>query len=256
MPQPRREPVHPLCRPARGRRSRRRGRSRSRSRTRRAPIPVDPNGSFVAGGQLRRRVGQGAGTWQEVVVSASRSLAKFRHSRPMRDGNASLRKIITALRNCMKFSNEFTVTNPAPETFARTATKMLSGIDLFQVAGDRMRYLTERQTVIARNIANADTPGYKAQDLTPFSAGCRQAGRRPRPAARRRWCWRRPTRHICQLDSGRLASQQACRHPGRLWRRKAKRQHRLRRGTDDQVGRRLQRLRHGQRGLCEKHQSS
>ena len=45
---------------------------------------------------------------------------------------------------------------------------MLSGIDLFQVAGDRMRYLTERQTLIARNIANADTPGYKAQDLAPF----------------------------------------------------------------------------------------
>jgi flagellar basal-body rod protein FlgB len=45
---------------------------------------------------------------------------------------------------------------------------MLSGIDLFQVAGDRMRYLTERQTLIARNIANADTPGYKAQDLEPF----------------------------------------------------------------------------------------
>jgi flagellar basal-body rod protein FlgB len=46
---------------------------------------------------------------------------------------------------------------------------MLSGIDLFQVTGDRMRYLTERQTLIARNIANADTPGYKAQDLTPFA---------------------------------------------------------------------------------------
>ena len=46
---------------------------------------------------------------------------------------------------------------------------MLSGISLFQVAGDRMRYLTERQTVIARNIANADTPGFKAQDLAPFT---------------------------------------------------------------------------------------
>jgi flagellar basal-body rod protein FlgB len=45
---------------------------------------------------------------------------------------------------------------------------MLSGIDLFQVAGDRMRYLSERQTLVARNIANADTPGYKAQDLAPF----------------------------------------------------------------------------------------
>ncbi len=46
---------------------------------------------------------------------------------------------------------------------------MLSGIELFRLAGDRMRYLTERQTVLARNIANADTPGYKAQDLKPFS---------------------------------------------------------------------------------------
>jgi flagellar basal-body rod protein FlgB len=46
---------------------------------------------------------------------------------------------------------------------------MLSGINLFQVAGDRMRYLTERQTLIARNIANSDTPGYKAQDLAPFT---------------------------------------------------------------------------------------
>jgi flagellar basal-body rod protein FlgB len=46
---------------------------------------------------------------------------------------------------------------------------MLSGINLFHVAGDRMRYLAERQTLIARNIANADTPDYKAQDLAPFN---------------------------------------------------------------------------------------
>ena len=61
---------------------------------------------------------------------------------------------------------------------------MISGIDLFQVAGDRMRYLTERQTLIARNIANADTPGYKAQDLAPFvppsgSSGATAAGVSP-----------------------------------------------------------------------------
>jgi flagellar basal-body rod protein FlgB len=67
-----------------------------------------------------------------------------------------------------EFRNKFGVRNLAPETSARTATQMLSGIDLFQVAGDRMRYLTERQSLIARNIANADTPGYKAQDLVPF----------------------------------------------------------------------------------------
>ena len=46
---------------------------------------------------------------------------------------------------------------------------MLSGIDLFRTAADRMRYLTERQTVISRNIANADTPGYKALDVPGFA---------------------------------------------------------------------------------------
>ncbi len=46
---------------------------------------------------------------------------------------------------------------------------MLEGIDLLQLAGERMRYLTDRQSVISRNVANADTPGYKARDLTPFS---------------------------------------------------------------------------------------
>jgi flagellar basal-body rod protein FlgB len=46
---------------------------------------------------------------------------------------------------------------------------MLEAIDLFRLTGDRMRYLTERQTVVAKNIANADTPGYQAQDATPFA---------------------------------------------------------------------------------------
>ena len=53
---------------------------------------------------------------------------------------------------------------------------MLSAIDLFRLAGDRMRYLTERQSVLARNIANADTPGYKAQDLAPFSVNTMTSG--------------------------------------------------------------------------------
>jgi flagellar basal-body rod protein FlgB len=53
---------------------------------------------------------------------------------------------------------------------------MLSGIDLFQVTGDRMRYLTERQTLIARNIANADTPGYQARDLAAFAPATASGG--------------------------------------------------------------------------------
>jgi flagellar basal-body rod protein FlgB len=46
---------------------------------------------------------------------------------------------------------------------------MLEGIDLFRLTGARMAYLAERQKVISQNIANADTPGYRAQDLPGFS---------------------------------------------------------------------------------------
>jgi flagellar basal-body rod protein FlgB len=46
---------------------------------------------------------------------------------------------------------------------------MLEGIALFRLASDRMQYLAERQALIARNIANADTPNYVARDLTSFT---------------------------------------------------------------------------------------
>lgn len=38
-------------------------------------------------------------------------------------------------------------------------------IPIFKVMGSKLGYLSERQSVIAQNIANADTPGYRAQDL-------------------------------------------------------------------------------------------
>lgn len=34
--------------------------------------------------------------------------------------------------------------------------------------GTQMRYLTQRQGVLARNVANIDTPGYRSQDLKPL----------------------------------------------------------------------------------------
>jgi flagellar basal-body rod protein FlgB len=59
---------------------------------------------------------------------------------------------------------------PARERHRKNCeNEMLEEIDLFRLTGDRMRYLTERQSVIAKNIANADTPGYQAQDSTPFT---------------------------------------------------------------------------------------
>jgi flagellar basal-body rod protein FlgB len=45
--------------------------------------------------------------------------------------------------------------------------------------GNFLSYLTQRQQVIASNIANADTPGYKTQDVTmpaDFSAALTEAG--------------------------------------------------------------------------------
>lgn len=43
----------------------------------------------------------------------------------------------------------------------------LSKQALFQTLNQRMRYLGERQKVLAQNVANADTPGYHARDMQP-----------------------------------------------------------------------------------------
>jgi len=42
-----------------------------------------------------------------------------------------------------------------------------SGINLFGLVKKRMAYLSERHAVLSKNIANADTPGYKPMDLKP-----------------------------------------------------------------------------------------
>lgn len=39
------------------------------------------------------------------------------------------------------------------------------GIPLFGVMRTKLGYLSERQSVLAKNVANADTPGYRAQDI-------------------------------------------------------------------------------------------
>lgn len=39
---------------------------------------------------------------------------------------------------------------------------------LMRLMSDKMAYLSQKQAVLAQNIANADTPGYKARDLSPF----------------------------------------------------------------------------------------
>ena len=75
----------------------------------------------------------------------------------------------------------------------------LNSIPLFKMISRRMTWLNQRQKVLAQNIANADTPGYRPQDLVPvdFSKLAAQAERtvslaatnprhiRPRDTARR-----------------------------------------------------------------------
>jgi len=43
------------------------------------------------------------------------------------------------------------------------------GMGLFDLAEARLAWVDRRQQVLAQNIANADTPGYKPSDVTPFA---------------------------------------------------------------------------------------
>jgi flagellar basal-body rod protein FlgB len=44
----------------------------------------------------------------------------------------------------------------------------LNKLRLFAMAARQMDWLSQRQRVLAQNIANADTPGYQARDLKPL----------------------------------------------------------------------------------------
>ncbi|SFS19201.1 FlgB family protein [Yoonia litorea] len=46
---------------------------------------------------------------------------------------------------------------------------MYEKVALFQVASDMARHAGSRQAVVARNIANADTPGFQAHRLASFA---------------------------------------------------------------------------------------
>ncbi|MCS7267573.1 MAG: flagellar basal body rod protein FlgB [Geminicoccaceae bacterium] len=51
---------------------------------------------------------------------------------------------------------------------------------LFALISERARWLGARHTVLAQNVANADTPGYRPSDLSPFERALREP---PRSAA-------------------------------------------------------------------------
>ncbi|WP_346764287.1 flagellar basal body rod protein FlgB [Caulobacter sp. SLTY] len=45
----------------------------------------------------------------------------------------------------------------------------IGDIPLFSMLRSRLGYLSDRQNVIAENIANANTPGFVARDVAPFT---------------------------------------------------------------------------------------
>ncbi len=46
---------------------------------------------------------------------------------------------------------------------------MSNGLQILSLAEALAEHSSARQTLISRNVAHADTPGYRATDLTPFS---------------------------------------------------------------------------------------
>lgn len=45
---------------------------------------------------------------------------------------------------------------------------MFQNLEIFHIAQSAAKHAATRQALVAQNIANADTPAYRAQDLTSF----------------------------------------------------------------------------------------
>ena len=53
---------------------------------------------------------------------------------------------------------------------------MFEKLDIFRMAHAMAAHAGTRQAVVAQNIANADTPGYRPRDVVPFADLVRDAG--------------------------------------------------------------------------------
>ena len=52
----------------------------------------------------------------------------------------------------------------------------VGGLGQFQVAEKRLAWVDQRQKVLAQNVANADTPGWKARDIGAFAKQLERTG--------------------------------------------------------------------------------
>jgi flagellar basal-body rod protein FlgB len=65
------------------------------------------------------------------------------------------------------------------ENHVKETEMKLNSMSFFQLASQRMQWLGAHQQVVAENIANADTPGFKARSVSPFAEmvdGARSGG--------------------------------------------------------------------------------
>lgn len=53
---------------------------------------------------------------------------------------------------------------------------MHQSLEIFRLAGGLARHAGARQSLVAANIAHADSPGYKARDLAPFADALAESG--------------------------------------------------------------------------------
>ncbi|WGF87599.1 flagellar basal body rod protein FlgB [Marinivivus vitaminiproducens] len=82
---------------------------------------------------------------------------------------------------------------------------MLNRLPVFALTSARQAHATARNSVLTGNIANADTPGFKARDLDAFDPARALAGRSSEPAVATRPGHSRAT----LADDGRFASHEA-----------------------------------------------
>ena len=63
---------------------------------------------------------------------------------------------------------------------------MFTDLNVFKTAYAMATHAGQRQAVIARNMANADTPGYQPRDIEPFHTALETSGREVTMVATRR----------------------------------------------------------------------
>ncbi|OCX65390.1 flagellar biosynthesis protein FlgB [Thioclava sp. SK-1] len=61
---------------------------------------------------------------------------------------------------------------------------MFENMQIMKMAESMARHAAQRQTVVSQNMANANTPGYKAQDVAPFSETYTEGADSPMRATR------------------------------------------------------------------------